>query len=104
MRRWAQRAHGVDLPHYAVSIVRGRGIDPVALRYLAAHHDPASVMFVDGWTGKGAIARELAAALGVHAAAHRRPVPGRPRRARRPRPLRHACTAPARTSSSRRPA
>ena len=54
------------LPHYAVSIVRGRGIDPLALRYLAAHHDPARVVFVDGWTGKGAIARELAAALAAH--------------------------------------
>jgi hypothetical protein len=63
MRRWAQRRHGLDLPHYAVSIVRGRGIDTVALRYLAARHDPAQVMFVDGWTGKGAIARELAAAV-----------------------------------------
>jgi len=63
MRRWAQRFHGVDLPHYAVSIVRSRGIDEVALRYLADHHDPASVVFVDGWTGKGAIAKELTAAL-----------------------------------------
>ena len=63
MRRWAQHMHGLDLPHYAVSIVRGRGIDHVALRYLAAHHDPAHVMFVDGWTGKGAITRELAASV-----------------------------------------
>ncbi|WP_374936009.1 phosphoribosyltransferase [Streptomyces sp. SM10] len=63
MRRWAQHRHGVDLPHYAVSIVRGRGIDANALRWLAAHHDPADVVFVDGWTGKGAITRELAAAL-----------------------------------------
>ncbi len=63
MRRWAQRFHRLDLPHYAVSIVRGRGIDEVALRYLAARHDPASVVFVDGWTGKGAIARELTQAL-----------------------------------------
>ncbi|MDT4963914.1 MAG: hypothetical protein QOF87_3561 [Pseudonocardiales bacterium] len=63
MRRWAQRRRGLDLTHYAVSIVRGRGIDTVALRYLAARHDPAQVMFVDGWTGKGAIARELAAAV-----------------------------------------
>jgi hypothetical protein len=63
MRRWAQFAHGLELPHYAVSIVRGRGIDHVALRYLAAWHDPARVMFVDGWTGKGAIARELADAV-----------------------------------------
>ncbi|MFJ8080904.1 phosphoribosyltransferase [Streptomyces sp. NPDC096205] len=63
MRRWAQARHGMDLPHYAVSIVRGRGIDANALRWLAAHHDPADVVFVDGWTGKGAITRELAAAI-----------------------------------------
>ncbi len=63
MRRWARRAHGLSLPHYAVSIVRGRGIDENALRWLAEHHDPADVVFVDGWTGKGAITRELAAAV-----------------------------------------
>jgi hypothetical protein len=63
MRRWAQHRHGLDLPHYAVSIVRGRGIDANALRWLQQHHDPADVVFVDGWTGKGAITRELAAAL-----------------------------------------
>ncbi|MCE7052534.1 phosphoribosyltransferase [Streptomyces purpurascens] len=63
MRRWAQHRHGLDLPHYAVSIVRGRGIDANALRWLAAHHDPRDVVFVDGWTGKGAITRELAQAL-----------------------------------------
>ncbi|GAA3991289.1 phosphoribosyltransferase [Streptomyces plumbiresistens] len=63
MRRWAQFRHGLDLPHYAVSIVRGRGIDANALRWLAAHHDPADVVFVDGWTGKGAITRELADAV-----------------------------------------
>ncbi|MFE0648091.1 phosphoribosyltransferase [Streptomyces sp. NPDC059534] len=63
MRRWAMHRHGLDLPHYAVSIVRGRGIDANALRWLAAHHDPADVVFVDGWTGKGAITRELADAL-----------------------------------------
>ncbi|MDO0915300.1 phosphoribosyltransferase [Streptomyces sp. DT2A-34] len=63
MRRWAQFRHGLELPHYAVSIVRGRGIDANALRWLAAHHDPRDVVFVDGWTGKGAITRELAAAI-----------------------------------------
>ncbi|MFS4094839.1 phosphoribosyltransferase [Streptomyces sp. AF1A] len=63
MRRWARFRHGLDLPHYAVSIVRGRGIDANALRWLAAHHDPRDVVFVDGWTGKGAITRELAEAV-----------------------------------------
>ncbi|WP_165975737.1 cysteine protease StiP family protein [Actinomadura rubrisoli] len=69
IRRWARFAHGLDLPHYAVSIVRARGIDTVALRYLAEHHDPSTVMFVDGWTGKGAITRELTAALDAYTAA-----------------------------------
>ncbi|MFD8865813.1 phosphoribosyltransferase [Streptomyces sp. NPDC059590] len=68
MRRWARHAHGLDLPHYAISIVRGRGIDTTALRWLADRHDPADVVFVDGWTGKGAITRELAEAV--------RPYPG----------------------------
>lgn len=63
IRRWANEFHDLELPHYAVSIVRDRGIDTVALRYLADHHDSRSVVFVDGWTGKGAIARELSAAL-----------------------------------------
>jgi hypothetical protein len=63
MRRWAAFRHGLDLPHYAVSIVRGRGIDTAALHHLARHHDTADVLFVDGWTGKGAITRELAAAV-----------------------------------------
>ncbi|MFB8758470.1 phosphoribosyltransferase [Streptomyces nigra] len=63
MRRWAHFRHGLELPHYAVSIVRGRGIDANALRWLARHHDPRDVVFVDGWTGKGAITRELATAI-----------------------------------------
>ena len=63
MRRWAEFAYGAQWPHYAVSIVRGRGIDTEALGYLASRHDPRDVVFVDGWTGKGAIARELAAAI-----------------------------------------
>ncbi len=67
MRRWAAQRRGIDLPHYSISIVRGRGIDTVALRWLAAHHNPAAVMFVDGWTGKGAIVAELRAALNRHA-------------------------------------
>ncbi|QXG76689.1 cysteine protease StiP family protein [Modestobacter sp. L9-4] len=63
VRRWAQAAHGLDLPHAALSILRGRGIDQVALSWLAAHHDPRDVVFVDGWTGKGAISRELATSV-----------------------------------------
>ena len=53
------RAQGHRVAHYSLSIIRDRGIDPVALAHIAARHDPADVVFVDGWTGKGAIAAEL---------------------------------------------
>ncbi|WP_084654377.1 phosphoribosyltransferase domain-containing protein [Nocardia altamirensis] len=74
MRRWLRSGRGagrpsLDVPHYAVSIVRDRGIDTVALDYLARHHDPATIVFVDGWTGKGAITRELTEALDAYHAA-----------------------------------
>lgn len=73
IRRWLAGSHGsrpgLDIPHYAVSIVRDRGIDTVALDYLAHRHEPGSVVFVDGWTGKGAIARELTEALDAYHAA-----------------------------------
>lgn len=63
MRRWAAGARGLELPHYSLSIVRGRGIDTVALDHVLARHAAADVVFVDGWSGKGAIAIELAEAL-----------------------------------------
>ncbi len=69
MRRWAQFSMDLDLPHYSVSIVRGRGIDTVALDHIVARHDPRDLLFVDGWTGKGAIAAELSEALACYAAA-----------------------------------
>ncbi|WP_207343709.1 cysteine protease StiP family protein [Arthrobacter sp. E3] len=68
MRRWAQQVHGLDLPHFTMSIVRGVGLDQTALRHLGAHFDPARILFVDGWTGKGAIAGELSSALDKFAA------------------------------------
>lgn len=63
MRRYAQVRYGYDLKHYAISIIRGRGIDANALDYIAQHHDPKNVIFVDGWTGKGAITHELREAI-----------------------------------------
>jgi hypothetical protein len=68
LRRWWAHEGRPAPQHYAISIVRGRGIDDTALRWLAANHDPAKVVFVDGWTGKGAIVRELSDALEAHGA------------------------------------
>lgn len=53
---------GRECTHYGVSIIRDRGLDPVAMAHILARHPAHSIIFVDGWTGKGAIAAELARA------------------------------------------
>ncbi|MDR1579785.1 MAG: cysteine protease StiP family protein [Synergistaceae bacterium] len=63
IRRYLRRRYGIDAPHYTISMVRGRGIDKTAMRYILDRHRIADVQFIDGWTGKGAILRELSAAL-----------------------------------------
>lgn len=66
MKRYARAKYGLELPHYAVSIVRGKGIDENALGYLAENYESSSIVFVDGWTGKGAITKELDVAITAH--------------------------------------
>lgn len=63
IKRYLKRAYGISAAHYSVSIIRGRGIDKAALEYILARHSAKSIQFVDGWTGKGAITRQLACAL-----------------------------------------
>lgn len=55
---------GVRCQHYGISIVRDRGIDHAALETIIARHSYESLVFVDGWTGKGAISQELQRSLG----------------------------------------
>lgn len=63
LRRYLKQKYRTDTRHYAISIIRGRGIDRNALDYILQRHDPASVQFVDGWIGKGAILTQLREAL-----------------------------------------
>ncbi|GHV27672.1 hypothetical protein FACS1894167_03090 [Synergistales bacterium] len=63
VKRYLKRKYGIDISHYTISIVRGRGIDKVAARYILSRHSRESIQFVDGWTGKGTILRELRAAM-----------------------------------------
>ena len=55
----ALRDLGVDSAHYGISIIRDRGIDMNAMSHVMRMRDPDGIIFVDGWTGKGAITREL---------------------------------------------
>ena len=63
LRRYLRGRYGADVPHYTISIIRGRGIDRNAMAYLLDRHAPGGFQFVDGWTGKGAIQRQLNAAM-----------------------------------------
>lgn len=64
--RYLRRKYGSGFVHYSISIIRGKGIDENALRYILARHSPEKIQFVDGWTGKGAITKQLAEALIRH--------------------------------------
>ena len=59
IKHYIKYKYGIDVPHYTISIIRGRGIDKNAMKYILERHSPESIQFVDGWTGKGAIQREL---------------------------------------------
>ncbi len=48
-----------DVTHYAISIIRDREIDNLALKYIHKNHPQSEFIFIDGWTGKGVINREL---------------------------------------------
>ena len=63
VKRYIRKKYGIDCPHYSISIIRDRGIDRNAIRYILERHDPGSIQFLDGWTGKGVIYRELRSAI-----------------------------------------
>ena len=65
IRRCIYMKYGWDCPHYSISIIRDRGMDRNAMAYILARHDPADIQFVDGWTGKGVIYRELKKEISV---------------------------------------
>lgn len=58
---------GREAFHYGISIVRDRGIDTVALEAIIQTHGAENIVFVDGWTGKGAISGEIQRSLGADA-------------------------------------
>ncbi|HMU66725.1 MAG TPA: tellurite-like stress resistance cysteine protease StiP, partial [Cellvibrionaceae bacterium] len=67
LRHWLKR----PAAHFSLSILRDKGLDTQALRHvLKQGAAPASLVFLDGWTGKGVIAKELAKSVAAFNAAH----------------------------------
>lgn len=67
VKRYIKAKYNVDIPHYSISIVRGKGIDVNAMNYIreecAAEYGVEHFQFLDGWTGKGAISRQVTEAV-----------------------------------------
>lgn len=66
LKRYIKQKYNADVPHYAISIIRGRGIDENAMKYLLSKYNPEQLLFVDGWIGKGAILNELKKDIAVY--------------------------------------
>lgn len=59
IKRYIFMKYKIDLPHYSISIIRDRGLDANAVKYILNAHPNKKIQFIDGWTGKGAISIEL---------------------------------------------
>ncbi len=57
--RYIRKKYGFTCPHYSISIIRDRGIDCNAIKFILEKHNAENIQFVDGWTGKGVIYNEL---------------------------------------------
>lgn len=65
LKKYLQHAGSIEVAHYSISIIRGKGIDENALKYILNKHPYSAIQFLDGWTGKGAITKELDEALAL---------------------------------------
>ena len=69
IKRYLKQRYNVDCPHYAVSIIRDKGIDVNAMNLIYSRevignkNCVENIFFVDGWTGKGAIKTQLEEAV-----------------------------------------
>ena len=62
VKRFLKFKYGINVPHYSVSIIRGKGIDKNAMKYITKKHGAYGIQFLDGWVGKGAINNVLSEA------------------------------------------
>lgn len=62
VKRYIKLKWGYDIPHYSISIIRGKGIDVEAMNYIVSKHNAQDIQFLDGWVGKGAINTVLSSA------------------------------------------
>ncbi len=59
LKRVLKEVFGHEVKHYSISIIRDREIDNMALLHIIKAYPQSEIIFIDGWTGKGVINREL---------------------------------------------
>lgn len=60
LKKILEKVFNRNVVHYSISIMRDIGIDTNALRFILSQgSSDKSIVFVDGWTGKGVISNEL---------------------------------------------
>lgn len=59
IKRYLMYRYQINIQHYSISIIRGKGIDENAIKYILKSHPDKTLQFIDGWTGKGAITKVL---------------------------------------------
>ena len=59
LKRVLKEVFGREVKHYSISIIRDREIDTIALKHIIKAYPHSEMIFLDGWTGKGVINREL---------------------------------------------
>lgn len=63
LKRYLKYKYSVNAPHYSISIIRGKGIDIAAMKYIYHKHGAKHIQFIDGWIGKGTINNVLKEAV-----------------------------------------
>ena len=55
VKRFLSYKYHIVVPHYSISIIRGKGIDTNAMNFIVDKHGSFGIQFIDGWVGKGAV-------------------------------------------------
>ncbi|MFN8672620.1 MAG: cysteine protease StiP family protein [Candidatus Sericytochromatia bacterium] len=63
LKRVLEIFFNINTKHYGVSIIRDKGLDTTAIKYILESNPNKKLIFIDGWTGKGIISKELAKSI-----------------------------------------
>jgi len=63
LKRTLNEIYKKDAPHYSISIIRDKGIDENAIKHILEYGKDEDIIFIDGWTGKGVISKELISSI-----------------------------------------